>query len=108
MAPGLLSSGKRPAALGIDLDGLDISGTVDAALLQSWLLKSLDPFSRFRTSAPQTSLMVQPSDDQTEPTDTTQPVDSTDDTGSTEAVDSTGHTDPAGDTAASEVETNRC
>ena len=31
MAPGLLSSGKHLEALGIDLNGLDISGTVDAA-----------------------------------------------------------------------------
>ena len=31
MAPGLLSSGKHLGSLGIDLNGLDISGTVDAA-----------------------------------------------------------------------------
>ena len=31
MAPGLLNSGKHLEAFGIDLNGLDISGTVDAA-----------------------------------------------------------------------------
>ena len=35
MAPGLLSSGKRPD-VGIDLNGLDISGTVDGGLHSCW------------------------------------------------------------------------
>ena len=95
---------QASGSLGIDLNGLDISGTVDAA------------YYRAGTEVPGTVLTLPDigssnvidgsiTDDQTETTDTTQPVDSTDDIGSTEAVDSTEQTDPADDTASSQVET---
>ena len=95
---------QASGSLGIDLNGLDISGTVDAA------------YYRAGTEVPGSVLTLpdigssnvidgSTTDDQTETTDTTQPVDSTDDTGSTETVDSTEQTNPAEDTASSEVET---
>ena len=88
---------QASGSLGIDLNGLDISGTVDAA------------YYRAGTEVPGSVLTLpdigssnvidgSTTDDQTETTDTTQPVDSTDDTGSTEVVDSTEQTDPAEDT----------
>ena len=96
---------QASGSLGIDLNGLDISGTVDAAYYRAGTRSSWDLFSPFQTSVPQTSLMVQPPMIKQKQVMATQPVDSTDETGSTEAVDSTEQTNPAEDTASSEVET---
>ena len=95
---------QASGSLGIDLNGLDISGTVDAAFYRAG---SEVPGSVLTLPDIGSSNVIDASttDDQTETTDATQPVDSTNDTGLAEAVDSTEQTDPAEDTASSEVET---
>ena len=81
---------QASGSLGIDLNGLDISGTVDAAYYRAG---AEVPESVLTLPDIGSSNVIDGSttDDRTETTDTTQPVDSTDDTGSTEAVDSTSN-----------------
>ena len=76
---------QASGSLGIDLNGLDISGTVDAAYYRAG---AEVPGSVLTLPEIGSSNVIDGSttDDQIETTDTNQPVDSTDDTGSTPSI----------------------
>ena len=82
---------QASGSLGIDLNGLDISGTVDAAYYRAGAEVPESVLTLPDIGSSNTSLMVQP-----QMIEQRQPIplslnDSTDDTGSTEAVDSTSN-----------------